>query len=201
MDLSDCVWEMLPLVWLEYKADDGICCMLCTKRNKVPCRGIPTWTNEPCILLRLEPVVYHSETQMHRLVAKKELNSQLASMDGRIAGTVENVWETEERAMKACVYFMAKEENPHMIKYEAFVIPWSSPPWRSLIKEATQNNTSYYIVDQLLTFPGDKEKQIIVKSLQEYPFIVMRTTDLSSTKALVYGCCSLYANIPDLLAL
>ena len=52
VDLPYRVQAELPMSWLEYKAADGMYCMLCTKWNKVPRRGTPTWTNEPCILLR-----------------------------------------------------------------------------------------------------------------------------------------------------
>ena len=103
MDLPDRVQAELPMSWLEYKAVDGMYCMLCTKWNKAPRRGTPTWMNEPCILLRLESVVRHSETQMHRSVAKQELDYQLASIDGGISTAFENVWETEESAVKAAI--------------------------------------------------------------------------------------------------
>ena len=69
VDLPDRVMDTLPVMWLEYRADYGMYCMLCTKWNKVPRRGTPTWTSEPYILLRLESVIRHSETQMHRSAA------------------------------------------------------------------------------------------------------------------------------------
>ena len=72
-------------------------CTLCTKWNKVPRRGTPTWTSEPCILLRLESVV---QTQMRR---KEQLDYQLASIDGGISTAFENVWEAEESAVKAAL--------------------------------------------------------------------------------------------------
>ena len=70
MDLPDQVEAELPASWLEYKVADGMYCTLCTSK--------------PCILLRLESVVRHSETQMHRSAAKEELNYQLASIDGAL---------------------------------------------------------------------------------------------------------------------
>ena len=194
MDLPECVLGTLPVTWLEDKADDGMHCMLCTKWNKVPCRGTPTWTNEPCVLLRLESVVRHTETQIHRSTAKEELDYQLASIDRGIAVAFENVWEAEECAMKAalaCVYFMAKEEIPHMTKYEPVMKLLSYlglPHLEALNKGGNAKYTSYRIVDELLTLLGDEVKQKVVRSLQESPCIGLicdETTDLSSTKALV----------------
>ena len=59
VDLPDHVMGTFPSMWLEYKVDDGMYCMLCTKWNKVPHRGTPTctWMSEPCILLRSESFV------------------------------------------------------------------------------------------------------------------------------------------------
>ena len=194
VDLPDRVMGTLPSTWLEYKVDDGMYCMLCTKWNKVPRRGTPTWTSEPCILLRSESVIRHSETQMHRSAAKEELDSQLASIDGGIAAAFENVWEAEECAMKAalaCVYFLAKEEIPHTTKYEPsmkLLLYLGLPHLEVLNKGGNAKYTSYRIVDELLTLLGDEVKQKIGRSLQESPCIGLicdETTDISSTKALV----------------
>ena len=164
VDLPECVLGTLPVTWLEYKADDGMYCILCTKWNKVPRRGTPTWTNEPCVL-RLELVVRHSETQIHRSATEEELNYQLASIDGGIAAAFENVWEAEECAMKvalACIYFMAKEEIPHTTKYEPVMKLLSYlglPHIEVLNKGGNAKYTSYRIVDELLTLLGDEVKQ------------------------------------------
>ena len=44
VDLPDRVRGTLLSTWLEYKVDDGMYCMLCTKWKKVPRRGTPTWS-------------------------------------------------------------------------------------------------------------------------------------------------------------
>ena len=194
VDLPDRVQAELPVSWLEYKVTDGMFCTLCTKWIKVPCRGTPTWTSEPCNLLRLESVVRHSETQMHRSEAKEELDYQLASIDGGIATAFENVWEAEESAVKAAlarVYFMAKEEIPHTTKYEPMVKLLSYlglPHLDVLNKGGNAKYTSYRVVDELLTLLGDEVKQSVGKLLHKSPCIGLicdETTDLSSTKALV----------------
>ena len=176
------------------QAADGMYYTLCTKRNKIPCRGTPTWTSEPCILLRLESVIRHSKTQTHRLAAKEELDYQLASIYGDISTAFENVWEAEESAVKAalaCVYFMANEEIPHTTKYEPMMKLLSYlglPHLDVLNKGGNAKYTSYHVVDGLLTLLGDEVKQSVGRQLQKSPCIGLifdETTDLSSTKALV----------------
>ena len=111
----------LPETWLDYKTDEGMFCKLCMKWAKVPRSGAPIWTNEPCVLLRLESVTRHYESKMHKTAVMQELDYQQASIDGGIAKSFEHQWEAEESAIKAAlatIYFFAMEEIPHTTKYE-----------------------------------------------------------------------------------
>ena len=205
VDLPETVRSELPGTWLAYKCDDGMYCMLCTKWNKIPRRGIPTWTNEPCILLRLESVNRHRESQMHIMAIKQELDYQLSSVDGGIATAFENLWEAEESAIKAalaCVYFLAKEEIPHTTKYESimkFLSYLGLSHFDFLYKGGNAKYTSYRVVDELLTLLGDEVKRNTTRCLQQSPcigHICDETTDLSTTKALViYAKAIVHCNV------
>ena len=184
----------LPSKWLEYRNGVGMFCRLCTKYGKLPRSGVPVWTKEPCVLLRLESVTRHLNSNMHDSAVKSERQYQLSVVDGGIAAAFEKQWVAEEKAVGAafsCVYFLAQEEIPHTTKYEPLLRLLSHlglPHLEILNKGGNTNYTSYRIIDELLGLLSDEVKRLVQSQLEKSPYIGLicdETTDVSTTKALV----------------
>ncbi len=112
----------LPVTWLKLVEvpQEGMMCLLCEKysQNKPPPSGKRIWSVEPCTLFRLQSVHRHASSLVHKDAIRQEIDRQRSQSDG---GVAQHYWEAEEKAILAamsCVYFLAKEEIPHMTKYK-----------------------------------------------------------------------------------
>ena len=131
---------------------------------------------------------------MHNEAARQEIERQLANIDGGIAQAFEHCWEVEEKAVCAaisCVYFLAKEEIPHMTKYQPLlelIQHLGMPYLETLHKGGNATLTSHRTVDEFLSIAGEVVKLDIVNKIQMSPcfsIICDETTDISTTKQLI----------------
>ena len=163
----------LPSTWLQHVTEpvEEMKCLLCIQYNKVPRSGKPVWTHEPCTLFRLQSVRRHASSVMHNEAARQEIESQLANIDGGIAQAFEHCWEVEEKAVCAaisCVYFLAKEEIPHMTKYQPLlelIQHLGMPYLETLHKGGNATLTSHRTVDEFLRIAGEVVKLDIVNKI------------------------------------
>jgi uncharacterized protein YsxB (DUF464 family) len=131
---------------------------------------------------------------MHNNAVREEIERQLASIDGGIAQAFEHSWEVEEKAVCAaisCVYFLAKEEIPHMTKYQPLlelIQHLGMPYLETLHKSGNVTSTSHRTVDEFLSIACEVVKLDIVRKIQTSPrfsIICDETTDISTTKQLI----------------
>ena len=186
----------LPTTWLKYveEPEPGMFCLLCQKYNKVPRSGNAFWTNTPCTLIRSQSVQRHAKSSMHSEASQQEIERQLADIDGGVAGAFQRTWEAEEKAICAaisCVYFLAREEIPHMTKYKPLlelVSHLGMPYLDTLHKGENATSTSHRIIDEFLSILGESVRTDVVTKIRMSPcfsIICDETTDLSTTKQLI----------------
>ncbi len=117
-----------------------------------------------------------------------------SKIDGGVAKAFQNRWEAEENAVSAamsCVYFLAKEEIPHMTKYKPLLELLSLlglPFLETLYKGDNATYTSHRIIEEFLSILGDLVKSNLVIQLRKspsYSIICDETTDISTTKQLI----------------
>ena len=196
--LNDSAAAAIPNTWLHLveEPEPGMMCLLCNKynKNKAPPSGKPIWLDEPCTLFRLQSVHRHAASNIHKDSIQQELAKQRSNEDGGIAMAFQNCWQAEESAISAamaCIYFLAKEEIPHMTKYKPLLDLLSHlglPFLETLHKGDNATSTSHRIVKEFLTILGDSVRLNLIVKLKRsscYGMICDETTDLSTSKQLI----------------
>ena len=185
----------LPTTWLkpvgESSEVSGMLCTSCRRYDKVPRSGKATWNKEPCTLMRLQSVRCHAKSSMHEDAVHLKINRQYSCKD---AASFQHSWEVQEKAICAamsCVYFLAKEEIPHMTKYKPlleFIGHLGLPFLETLHKAENAKSTSHCIIEVFLSLLGEAVTASLIGDLQKSPcfaIICDETTDLSTTKQLI----------------
>ena len=91
----------------------------------------------------------------------------------------------------SCIYFLAKEEIPHITKYKPLLeLPshLGLPFLETLYKGNNATSTSHHIIEEFLSILADSVKSDLIAKLQKSPcygIICDETTDLSTTKQLI----------------
>ena len=102
-----------------------------------------------------------------------------------------------------CVYFLAKEEIPHMTKYKPLLALLSQlglPYLDILHKGENATCTSHRIVEEFLTLLGDSVRSNLVLKLQQSPcfgVICDETTDLSTSNQLIVYIKAIVNNVVE----
>ena len=89
----------------------------------------------------------------------------------------------------SCIYFLAKEEIPHITKYKPLLeLPshLGLPFLETLYKGNNATSTSHHIIEEFLSILADSVKSDLIAKLQKSPYGIIcdETTDLSTTKQL-----------------
>ena len=95
--------------------------------------------------------------QQHDDAVREELDRQCSESDGGVAKAFQHCWEAEENAICAtmsCIYFLAKEEIPHITKYKPLLELLSHlglPFLETLYKGDNATSRSHCIVEEFLS--------------------------------------------------
>ena len=101
--------EGLPVVWVQWAPERYA--VDCQKHNQTACNKSGVWVSQPCLNLRKDKVLRHSQSDMHIAALEKERLAVIAAVDGGIAQAFEKSVTMQRRALSGSLqilYWLAK---------------------------------------------------------------------------------------------
>ena len=198
----DPVWEK-EFTWLEYSVESsrnpGMLCRLCRKYNVTARNKSGNWVSQPCLQMRKDKVVRHSQSDMHLAALEKERLAIAAAADGGIAQAFEKTVTLQTQALSGSMqilYWLAKNEVAHFTKFESLrelCFDLGCDYFRELNVGGNAHYSSHRIIDEWLEVLSDIIEEDVLATVHKSPAIGLmcdESTDISVTKELI-----LYARI------
>lgn len=177
--------------------DDGtfvIYCKLCRKHKTKGMNGSITWNEKGCAILRLDKVVDHEKSEMHKTALRIETSEQM-----NIAAAFEEktkLGHEEFQALKCAtkiLHFLIRHNIPHNTIFKDLVNfatdELQCPDLQFLKKGQNAKYTSTTFVNELITSMSEDIEETLKEKISKSPGYALmndETTDVSNKKHLAF---------------
>ena len=96
--------EGIPVARVQ-RALKGMLCRLCRKHNQTAHNKSGVWVSQPCLNMRKDKVLRHSQSEMHLAALEKERLVIVAAADGGIAQAFERTALMQRQALSGSLLF------------------------------------------------------------------------------------------------
>ena len=184
--------------WLEHSYQtsydgheyDAMFCSLCRKWNTIARNGKSVWNKEGCVPIRLDVIIAHEQSEMH----KQALFRELSAVNG-IDKAYDEFSKKEVDALKdaqTVLFFLIKHNLPHHTLFEPLVnlcISLGASNLPFLFKGKNATYTSSASVNEFLQCQNEVVSTEIEKEISDsgpFGFMIDEYTDVSCNKHLAF---------------